>query len=726
MAPLLVAESAELHDELNRLIVRRLRIGLGAVLAGVLLFVIANHVFIEDAPRWSDGLNAVAAALVAAAFWLLDRPSIQARPVPFALLIAALICGLRAMAGVWAGDIAPTAILCIVVVIAAGVALPWGVWPQLASVGFAAAAIAANARLVAGPIRGPVHLFAAIVTALAVSIVLSIELQRNRLRFVAENLQRRRAEEELAQLNAELERRVAARTAELTGATRRMEAEVQERQRAAHEQRESQKRLSDILDNAPVPIYLKDIDGRYLFVNHHWESAFGMRREDAIGTIGYDRHPAEIADVLRANDRAVLARRQPLQVEETALQRGERHIYVSVKFPLFDSDGVPVGVCGISTDITAQKQAEAELRRSEAALSALVENTTDAIWSIGLDGVTRVTNTVFRNGFREFFGTEYDWDTSLALVPAAEREEMYALYARAFRGEKAQLERTITRDGATRDFLVSVHPIVENGVVTGATAFLKDISELRRAEERARRHQAELAHVLRLRTMGEMAAGLAHEINQPLGAIANYAQGCAHRLRTGSADVGAMLPIVEEIAAEALRAGEIIRRLRDLVRKERPQQELLDVNALVRASAQVIEPEARQLGIGLRLELAPELPRVTGDGIQIEQVVLNLLLNGIEAVRASNNGDRTVAVTTAPAGAAGVEVAIRDSGVGLPEPPADVFAPFFSTKPNGLGMGLSISRSIIEAHGGHLWAAHNADRGSTFRFTLSARRGDAA
>jgi signal transduction histidine kinase len=167
-----------------------------------------------------------------------------------------------------------------------------------------------------------------------------------------------------------------------------------------------------------------------------------------------------------------------------------------------------------------------------------------------------------------------------------------------------------------------------------------------------------------------------------------------------------------------LRAGEIIRRLRELVRKESPQQQIVDLNALVRKSIQMIEPEARQHGIRLHLALAPELPPVPCDAIQIEQVLLNLLLNGVEAVQMGGNGERSLTIMTAPADPGGVEVSIRDSGVGLPDPPADVFAPFFSTKREGLGMGLSISRSIIEAHGGRLRATRNPDRGSTFRFTL--------
>jgi PAS domain S-box-containing protein len=713
-----VQSAEQLRAQLNELIVRRARIGLGAILAGVLVAIVVDHAMLPARPLWADLVDATGIGLVLTAFWLLGRPAVRVRPVPLALIIVAVVCGMRAMSGIWFGDVGQTAILCVVVALAAGATLPWGVWPQLVSVVCAGAAIVANAHLVGVPVADPpAHLAAAVITALALSVVLSIELQRHRLRLFDENAQRRRAEHDLAHLNAELERRVALRTAELDATTRRLEREAIERQQASHELRQSQKRLQDILDNAAAAIQLKDVDGRYQLVNRHWEAAFGLRCDDAVGKTMHDIFPAAIADTLRANDRTVLATGEPLQIEETLQQRDGLHTYVSVKFPLIDPAGVPIGVCGISTDITAQKEAEAELRRSQAALSTLVENTTDSIWSMNRDGVIQAVNTAFRKRFRRRFGVDYDGTVSEALLPKAIWNDLVGLYERAFQGEHVQIEYRIPLDGVPEYFLISVYPIVENGVVTGATVFSKDITERKRVEAQARQHQAELAHVLRLGTMGEMAAGLAHEINQPLGAIANYAQGCVRRLRNGSLDAAGLLPVVEQIAAEALRGGAIIRRLRDLIRKEGPQQEAVDLNRLVRESTLMIEGEARQHGIRIQLDLADDLPVVSCDGIQIEQVLLNLLLNGVEAVQAAANGERTLAITTTPA-ADGVEVAIRDSGVGVPDPPEAVFKPFFSTKPNGLGMGLSISRSIIEAHGGHLSAARNDGCGSTFRFTL--------
>ncbi|HSP96684.1 MAG TPA: ATP-binding protein [Candidatus Dormibacteraeota bacterium] len=383
----------------------------------------------------------------------------------------------------------------------------------------------------------------------------------------------------------------------------------------------------------------------------------------------------------------------------------------------------------LMTEIGHRRRSEAELARLNAELEhrvrartaeleAVIENSGDAIWSVDRTGALRVINGAAHRRLAKRYGAAYDPRDPVRPVSPAVRAQYHALYERAFAGEHVQIERSIEAPGGVGHFAISVHPIVEDGAVVGATIFSSDITAPKRAEEQARQHQADLAHVLRIGTMGEMAAGLAHEINQPLGAIANYALGAVRRLRAGDAvDHAALLEVAEHIGAEALRAGEIIRRLRGLLRKEEPQPQPVDLNEVARASARVVEGEALRQGVDLDLELAATLPPVLGDPIQLEQVLLNLLLNGIEASAATANESRRVVVRTG-AGAGDVEVAVSDHGVGLPPPPADVFAPFFTTKPRGLGMGLSISRSIVELHGGHLAATRNPDRGSTFRLTL--------
>jgi two-component system sensor histidine kinase TtrS len=252
-----------------------------------------------------------------------------------------------------------------------------------------------------------------------------------------------------------------------------------------------------------------------------------------------------------------------------------------------------------------------------------------------------------------------------------------------------------------------------------AIVMIDDITDRRRAEEDARQRQEELAHVLRVTTLNQMASGLAHEINQPLAAIVSYAKGCVHWLQSGRGVAAELIATQQEIAAEALRAGEVIRRLRQFVRKEPPRREWLDLNDLVRGAVRLVQADAREHGIAVRLDMSVGLPPVHVDRVQIEQVILNLVRNGLEAMEGGDAEHRELLVRTSMAGDEALEVAVCDSGVGLSADLVEsVFNPFFTTKPNGLGMGLSISRLIIESHGGRLWATPEINRGTTFHFKL--------
>jgi len=266
-----------------------------------------------------------------------------------------------------------------------------------------------------------------------------------------------------------------------------------------------------------------------------------------------------------------------------------------------------------------------------------------------------------------------------------------------------------------------------SGEVTGYIGAVTDISKRHQAEEQARQHQAELAHVLRLGTMGEMASELAHELSQPLTAIANYANGCTIRLhQQGVDDSSEIIQAVSQISALSVRAGQIISHLRNFLRKGECRQEEVRLNDLVREAASFFEAEARQKQITLRLELAPDLPVLSIDPIQIEQVILNLVRNGFDAMGLDDSpAPRQLAIRTEFSEHSKVMVSIQDCGKGImPGSLDEIFNPFFTTKPDGMGMGLSISRSIIEAHGGRLWAHSNAEGGATFCFTVPARKAE--
>jgi PAS domain S-box-containing protein len=246
-----------------------------------------------------------------------------------------------------------------------------------------------------------------------------------------------------------------------------------------------------------------------------------------------------------------------------------------------------------------------------------------------------------------------------------------------------------------------------------------EMVERQRAEKRARQQQAELAHVLRLRTVEGMAAQLAHEINQPLAAVVNFASGLARRLSSPELDVAAAQRATDQISREALRAAEVVQRLRAFLRKDAPRRELCDARDVVREAANLIDDEARRAGVALHLDLDPHDATVEIDAIQIEQVVLNLLRNSLEAMDERSPGPRSIVVQTVTTSDGGVEVRVRDNGPGLPvDDVQQLFEAFFTTKERSLGMGLSISQKIVEAQGGALWGVANREGGATFSFTL--------
>jgi C4-dicarboxylate-specific signal transduction histidine kinase len=272
------------------------------------------------------------------------------------------------------------------------------------------------------------------------------------------------------------------------------------------------------------------------------------------------------------------------------------------------------------------------------------------------------------------------------------------------------------------------YPLVGLLLIAGISVYIAyEFGRQRKVEEKAKlalqRRQAELAHVLRVGALGEMTAQLAHELTQPLGAIVNYAAGCRRRLQATLEEAHPILEAVDRIASEALRAGEIIRRLRGLVRKTEPRREAVDVNALVGEVVRLVEGEARESNVPIEVSLHPELPKIHADEIQIEQVVMNLVRNALEAMHGGSAAASGLAIETRLVDGTGIEVAVRDSGPGIGNvDPAEIFEPFQTTKPDGLGMGLAISRSIVEAHGGRLWVTPNPTRGVTFSFTLPAKR----
>lgn len=282
----------------------------------------------------------------------------------------------------------------------------------------------------------------------------------------------------------------------------------------------------------------------------------------------------------------------------------------------------------------------------------------------------------------------------------------------ALRGE---FQENTTR----RWFLVHARSLtwVDRRVVT--LKVMADITEARLAEEATRQQMEQLQMSARLLTIGEIASGLAHELNQPLTAIASYNQACLKLLRARPTADTELLGYMEKCGAQAVRAGGIIHRMREYARKREPLRTPLAVNTIVQDAVKLVEVEAEKHGVTIALSLAPHLPTVMADAIMIEQVLLNLIRNGIEAMEATPAGQRSVRIVSERSADGGVQLTVHDQGHGVSaETAANLFTPFFSTKADGMGIGLNISRSIVELHGGRLWHEPATAGGSTFAFTL--------
>jgi C4-dicarboxylate-specific signal transduction histidine kinase len=249
-----------------------------------------------------------------------------------------------------------------------------------------------------------------------------------------------------------------------------------------------------------------------------------------------------------------------------------------------------------------------------------------------------------------------------------------------------------------------------------------DVEERRRAGEALHEAQAALAHVTRLTTLGELTASLAHELNQPLAAIVTNGTACLRWLGRDQPNVDEAVGAVQRMIRDGNRAAEVIAHTRALLRKSNEERVWVDIGALIRDVLVLVRPEVARHRIDVSLSLADDLPPVPADRIQLQQVVLNLIVNGIEAMADVTVQGRELGLAVEPSemdGKPAVLVAVRDSGVGvMPEGLARLFEAFYTTKPDGLGMGLSISRSLIQAHGGRLWATRNSGHGLTFQFVI--------
>jgi two-component system sensor kinase FixL len=384
----------------------------------------------------------------------------------------------------------------------------------------------------------------------------------------------------------------------------------------------------------------------------------------------------------------------------------------------------PPRFVGFIRDISARKEADEQLKRSEAELRLAQQ-------------LANLGNYVVhpRGGEADYYSPQLHQILDVPLdEPLAHGEFFRRWIHPADRGRVLDAFKRLDEAGGTLDIeyqvllrdgrLKHLHHIAQavpdaTGRVAKHVGTIHDVTERRHAQDEARQLQDRLTHFSRLSTMGEMAAGLAHEINQPLSAIATYAQACQRFLRQPRPELEDVLAALEQINAQALRAGEVIRRLRNFVKNREVKREVVHCDRLLEDLRMLAETDARLHNIRLRIDAEDDLPTVHADPIQLQQVVLNLVRNAIDAMIDVPEERREVVLTTRGTDDGNVEVTVADHGTGLAsEATEHLFNPFFTTKAGGTGLGLAISRSIVRAHGGRLWHTPNAECGARFHFTL--------
>jgi PAS domain S-box-containing protein len=367
----------------------------------------------------------------------------------------------------------------------------------------------------------------------------------------------------------------------------------------------------------------------------------------------------------------------------------------------------------------------AELRRSETYLAEAqrLSSTGSFGWKIGTDEIFWSKETYRIMGFDETASPTIG--LLLQRVHPDDREFVQRQLERALQGEQRfdYEYRLRMPDGAIKHIHVRAHRQTYEAGKEELVGALMDVTATKQAQEALQTAQTALAHVTRVTMLGEMTTSIAHEVNQPLGAIVTNAGASVRWLDRQPPDIEEARAAIGQIVNDAHRANQVIRRIRGFSKKVDPEMSRLDINDVVEEGVMLLRQEALGHGVTIRLQLASGLLPVRGDKIQLQQVMLNLLVNGMEAMATVRDRARVLIVRTQSHEADGVLVAIEDAGVGIKPENADrLFSAFYTTKPDGLGMGLSIVRSIIEAHGGRVWASPNAGPGVTFQFTLSADR----
>jgi PAS domain S-box-containing protein len=495
------------------------------------------------------------------------------------------------------------------------------------------------------------------------------------------------------------------------------------RKRAEGARRESEGRFRLMADTAPVLVWMSGPDKLCTYFNKHWLDFTGRPLESEMGD-GWSKgvHPDDVRRCLTIYTEAFDARQEFRMEYRLRRFDGEYRWLLDAGVPRFGSDGTFEGYIGSCIDITDQKRVEGALRESEAGLRRLLESTKAIPWvadaqSWRMTYVGPQASTLLGYPLAAWYEKDFWADH----IHPEDREAAIA-FCRDHSQAPSDFEleyRMIAADGRTVWIHDVVNVVSENGVPNILRGFLIDVTQRRRAEEESRSLREQLVRVGRVTTMGELAASIAHEVNQPLCAIVSNAQAVQRLLAGESFDLSEVREAVQDITEDGQRASAVLSRIRGFLQKTPAEHAPVDVNDLIREVSALMRSEMVKRGVTVKLELAEKLPLVLGRRIQLQQVILNLMVNGADAMDHIPRELRQLVIRSTRDGADTVTIAVKDTGVGIDHIHLDlIFDAFFTTKPSGLGMGLAICKSILSAHGGRIWASPNVGRGTTFQFTL--------